>query len=316
MKLNLGLNPWNQVFDWPAYVEVADAAERLGYDHLWSWDHLVAAMGSDDLDVHEPYTLVTAWSQVTSKVRLGVLTTANTFRNPGLLAKMVTTLDHVSVGRAILGIGGAWLDREHQQFGIAFGSGFGERLQWLDESVSIMRRLLDGEIVSSADNGHYAMDGARLHPLPLQSRLPILIGGAGERRTLKTVAQYADMWNLGATSDLEVLRHKDSVLRKWCDEVGRDHSEIERSVFVRPVIRATEKEAMDFFRVQMDLNGLDDSVMDHPSVFIASVERMSELVAGWVELGFSTVIVESAAPFDLETAHIFANEIRPLIDRA
>ncbi len=316
MGIKLGLQLWNQVFDWPSAAAAARRVEDLGYDHLWSWEHVMAVMGDPNQDTFDAYTLLTAWSQITSRVKLGVLTGANTFRNPGLLAKMVTTLDHVSDGRAILGIGGGWHELEHQRFGFDFGSGFGDRLTWLDESAGALRGLLDGEAVTSPEGGHYRLDGAQLHPRPLQERLPILIGGAGEKKTLRTVARYADMWNMVATTDLDVMAHKDSVLRNHCEAVGRDHTEIERTAYLSPVIRDTEAEAMKFFRSQMESNRLDESVLDDGDIYVTTVERMTELMISWKTLGFNTFIIETAAPFDEETAERFATEIRPAVDRA
>lgn len=316
MGIKLGLQLWNQVFDWPSAAAAARRADDLGYDHLWSWEHVMAVMGDPHQDTFDAYTLLTAWSQITSRVKLGVLTGANTFRNPGLLAKMVTTLDHVSDGRAILGIGGGWHELEHQAFGFEFGSGFGDRLSWLDESAAALRGLLDGKAVTSPEGGHYRLDGAELHPRPVQQRLPILIGGAGEKKTLRTVARYADMWNMVATTDLDVMAHKDSVLRSHCEVVGRDHTEIERTAYLSPVIRDTEAEAMKFFRMQMKANRLDDSVLDDGDIYVTTVERMTELMISWKAIGFNTFIIETAAPFDEETAERFATEIRPVVDRA
>lgn len=316
MGIKLGLQLWNQVFDWPSAAAAARRADDLGYDHLWSWEHVLAVMGDPNQDTFDAYTLLAAWSQITKRVKLGVLVGANTFRNPGLLAKMVTTLDHVSDGRAILGIGGGWHELEHQAFGFEFGSGFGDRLTWLDESAGALRSLLDGEAVTSSDGGHYRFDGARLRPLPVQERLPILIGGSGEKKTLRTVARYADMWNMVATTNLDVMSHKDAVLRSHCEAVGRDHTEIERTAYLSPVIRDTEAEAMRFFRTQMEANHLDDSVLDDSDIYVTTVDRITELMISWKELGFNTFIIETAAPFDEETAIRFATEIRPAVDRA
>ena len=127
-------------------------------------------------------------------MQLGLLVGANTFRNPGLTAKLATTLDHLSDGRAILGLGGGWFEREHEAFGLDFGAGFGERLERLDEAVGLIRRLLDGERVTH-DGPTYQMRDALVAPRPVQRRLPILIGGSGPRKTLLTTARYADMWN-------------------------------------------------------------------------------------------------------------------------
>lgn len=314
MGIKLGLQLWNQVYSWPEARDAAIRAEVLGYDSLWTWEHAVACMGAPDQDTFDAYTLLTAWSQVTSTVRLGVLTGANTFWNPGLLAKKVTTLDHVSDGRAILGIGAGWFEPEHTAFGIEFGAGFGDRLGWLDESVAALRGLLDGQAVTSPEEGHYALCEARLLPMPVQDRVPILIGGGGEQKTLRTVARYADIWNWVATEDLDHMRQKHAVFVQRCEEAGRDYTEIERSAFLSPVIRDTEDEALRFFRTQMEANRLDDSVLDDAEIYVTTPERMTELMIAWKEIGVTNFIVEVAAPFDYETAERFANEIRPQVD--
>ena len=147
--VKLGVLLWNQQTTWDDYEAAARRVDELGYDHLWAWDHLYAIFGDPYQPFFEGWTTLAAWAKVTSRARLGLLVGANTFRNPGLVARMAMTLDHASAGRAILGIGGAWFELEHSAHGIEFGSGFGERLEWLDESVSAMRTLLDGGEASS-----------------------------------------------------------------------------------------------------------------------------------------------------------------------
>ena len=314
MEVKFGLQPWNQVYSWPEAREVALRAEALGYDQLWTWEHALACMGAPDQDTFDAYTLLTAWSQVTSNIELGVLTGANTFWNPGLLAKKVTTLDHVSGGRALLGIGAGWFQPEHTALGIEFGSGFGDRLAWLDESAGLLRALLDGGEVTSPEGGHYSMVSARLHPLPIRDRLPLLVGGGGERKTLRTVARYADIWNWVAHEDLDLMRHKHSVLTQHCEDVGRDRDEIEWSAFLSPVVRDTEAEALRFFRLQMEANRLDESVLDDADIYVTTPERMTELMIAWKRIGVTSFIVEVAAPFDEETAERFATQIRPAVE--
>lgn len=316
MDVKFGLQLWNQVFSWDEARDAAVRAEELGYDSVWTWEHALACMGDPDQDTFDAYTLLAAWSQVTTRPALGVLTGANTFWNPGLLARKVTTLDHVSGGRAILGLGAGWFEPEHSAFGIEFGRGWGDRLGWLDESARCIRALLDGERVTSAPDDHYDFDGARLHPRPVQDRLPILIGGAGERKTLRTVARYADVWNMVGHEDLDWMRHKHTVFEQRCDEIGRDPAEIERSVFISPVVRDTEEEAMRFFRSQMRANRLEEAVLDDADIYVTTPERITELMIAWRELGVSTFIIEIAAPFDDETAERFARDIRPIVEAA
>ena len=240
-EVKLGVLLWSQATDWPSFERAAQRVDELGYDSLWTWDHVYAIFGDPYQPIFEGWMSLAAWAKVTSRVQLGLLVGANTFRNPGLVAKMAATLDHLSDGRAALGIGGAWFELEHTAHGIEFGTGFGQRLTWLDESVAAMRALLDGEEVTSAAGGTYRFDGLRHQPGPIQHRLPIMIGGSGERKTLRTVAKYADAWN--AMGSIEKLRHKDGVLRAHCDAVGRDSGEIERTVGCKPIIRDSEADA-------------------------------------------------------------------------
>jgi alkanesulfonate monooxygenase SsuD/methylene tetrahydromethanopterin reductase-like flavin-dependent oxidoreductase (luciferase family) len=153
--LTLGINLWSQATGWQAFIDTARRVDRLGYASLWCWDHLEAIFGDPHQAIFEGWTTLGAWAASTERVRIGLLVGANTFRNPGLVAKSAATLDHVSGGRAILGLGGAWFAHEHEAHGIDFGAGPGDRLDWLDEAVAACRALLDGQAVTSPDGGRY-----------------------------------------------------------------------------------------------------------------------------------------------------------------
>src|SRR5918995_5045136 len=170
--VRLGVLLWSQATDWPSFERAAIRVDELGYESLWTWDHLYAIFGDPFQPIFEGYTTLAAWSKVTTNVKLGLLVGANTFRNPGVVAKMLTTIDHASDGRAIAGLGGAWMEPEHRATGIDFGSGFGERLDWLEESTAAVRHLFAGERVSSEPGGRYAFDDLALLPPPIQARLP------------------------------------------------------------------------------------------------------------------------------------------------
>ncbi len=161
--VKFGLLAWNQYTDWPALRATAMRADELGYDDIWTWDHLYPIVGDWQGPMLEPYLVLGGWAEVTSRARLGLMVGANTFRNPALVAKMITTLDHLSGGRAMLGIGGAWFEREHVAFGFEFGSSPGERLRWLEEAVRIMRGMLHGEQPSG--DRYYATTEVRNDPL-------------------------------------------------------------------------------------------------------------------------------------------------------
>jgi len=311
--LKLGILLWSQGATWPEMLEAARRVERLGYDTLWTWDHVYAIFGDPYQGIFEGYACLAAWAMATERTRLGLLVGANTFRNPGLVAKTVTTIDHVSNGRAIAGLGGAWFDLEHQAHGIDFGSGFGQRLDWLDESVAAVRRLLDGETVTSEPGGRYAFDGAVHHPVPIQRHLPIMIGGGGEKKTLRTVAKHADMWNVAGT--VEEMTRKVEVLRGHCEAVGRDPSEIEFTLDIKATIRDSEAEADRAWRAAMERNltPLAD-VADDDSFWNGTPEQLAERLAPYVELGFRTVLSEQPAPYDTETFERLIGQVKPLVD--
>jgi alkanesulfonate monooxygenase SsuD/methylene tetrahydromethanopterin reductase-like flavin-dependent oxidoreductase (luciferase family) len=250
----------------------------------------------------------------TERTRLGLMVGANTFRNPGIVAKTVATLDHVSDGRAILGLGGAWFELEHQAHGIDFGSGFGQRLDWLDESVAACRGLLGGETVTSQPGGAYRFDELRHQPLPIQGRLPIMIGGSGEKKTLRTVARHADMWN--AMGPVEKMAHKVDVLRDHCDVVGRDITEIEFTLGVKATIRDSAAEADRVWRAAMEHNRTPlERVQKDDTFWNGTPEEIAERLAPYVELGFGTIISEVPAPYDVETLERLIGQVKPLVDR-
>ncbi len=315
MGTRLGVLLWSQATDWPAFVGAAQRVDELGYDHLWTWDHLYAIFGDPYQPIFEGWTTLAAWAAMTRRTRVGLLVGANTFRNPGLVAKLATTLDHISEGRAILGIGGAWFGTEHTATGIDFGSGFGQRLDRLDEAVGALRTLLDGGAVTSAPEAHYAFDDFRLLPPPRQAHMPIMIGGSGERKTLRTVARYADMWN--AMGSVEKLQHKGSVLRVHCESVGRDPSEIEWTVGCKPVIRDTEAEARRVWEAQMAHNRTPMSdVEDDDTFWVGTPEQVAGAMIARRALGYGTFIGEFAAPYDDETLERWIGEVKPMVDEA
>ena len=313
MTTKLGVALWAQATDWPAFEAAAVRIDQLGYDSVWTWDHLYAIFGDPYQPIFEGYTTLAAWSKVTARTRLGLLVGANTFRNPGVVAKMLTTIDHASGGRAIAGLGGAWNDLEHHANGIDFGSGFGQRLDWLDEAAGTLRALLAGERVTSAPGGRYQFDDLVLLPPPVQKRLPIMIGGSGEKKTLRTVAKYADQWN--AMGSTEMLAHKVEVLQGHCDAVGRDITEIELTAGCKPIIRSSLEDAKRLWEAQMANNRTPMAdVIDDNTFWVGPPDLIAERMAERKALGFHTFIGELAAPFDDETLDRWMNEVLPMVD--
>ena len=211
-------------------VDLATAAERAGFDMVTVMDHFyqIPGLGPETAPMLEAYTTLGALAARTSRVRLGTLVTGVTYRNPALLAKTVTTLDVVSGGRAILGIGAAWNESEHRGYGFAFPP-IAERMDRLDEALAICRAMFRHER-ATFEGRFYRVEDALDEPRPVQpGGPPILVGGGGERRTLRLVARYADMshwFPLG----LDVLRHKSELLDRYCEEEGRDPSAIVRTI--------------------------------------------------------------------------------------
>jgi len=311
-QVKMGAVLWSQATDWAGFLEAAQRADQLGYDAIWTWDHLYAIFGDPDQPIVEGYTALAGLAMGTEHADLGLLVGANTFRNPGVVAKSVVTIDHMSGGRAILGLGGAWFGLEHTAFGIDFGSGFGERLDWMDEATAAIRSLLDGDTVSSVPDGRYLFSNLRLNPGPAQRHLPIMIGGSGERKTLRTVARYADQWN--AFGSPETLAHKDEVLRRHCEEVGRNHEEIERTVGAKIVIRDTESAAKAVLEELMEQNRTPmANIADDDTFWVGTAGEITERLLAYREVGFHTVMVEMPAPYDRETMESLIEVVKPAV---
>lgn len=214
--------PDDQLFD--KVVELATTAEDAGFESVWVMDHFyqLPPLGGPDQPMLEAYTLLGALGARTTRVKLGTLVTGVTYRNPAMLAKIITTLDVITKGRAILGIGAAWYDVEHEGLGFEFPS-VKERMDRLEDAVQICRAMFreDG---ASFEGKHYAIKGARNLPRPVQDGGPEIMIGGGEKRTLKLVAQYADMCNV--VGDVDGIRHKIDVIQRHCKDVGRVPTEV------------------------------------------------------------------------------------------
>lgn len=300
--MRLGAAFWVNRTSWPSLRGACLAAERAGWDSLWIDDHLLADEGDWTDAKLEGWATVAALASVTHRARLGLLVAANTFRAPGLTAKLATTADHLTAGRFVLGIGGGWFEREHDAFGIDFGSGFGERLDRLDEAVELIRRLLDGERIDH-DGRFYAMHDALCEPRPVQPRLPILIGGSGPTKTLRTTARYADLWN--GYGPPERIAATSEVLRERCGEAGRPFEAIERTVTVDAVIRDTPAAARAAWSEIAARHGIEHQRASDGSARDLDVggpiADVADFLEGYARLGIGEVMFTFRDPFDLET---------------
>jgi F420-dependent oxidoreductase-like protein len=257
----------------PRVLEIADCAERSGFTAVSVMDHFhqIPPQGPSEEPMLEGYTALSGIASRTSRVRLLTMVTGVTYRNPALLAKEVTTLDVISGGRAILGIGAAWNEEEHRAYGFEFPP-IGRRLDRLEEAVQICRSMFDNER-STFEGRYYRTEGAINVPQPIQEHLPIMIGGGGERRTLRLVARYADMCNI-LGGDVETIRHKVDVLRQHCEAEGRDIDTILKTAHIGIMV-IDEDEAGVTRR-------LEDLAASSPPLFagLSAAELRQRLVTG------------------------------------
>jgi F420-dependent oxidoreductase-like protein len=279
----------DQIFD--KVVAQARAAEAAGYDRVFVMDHFyqLPGIGAPDEPMFECYSMLAALAQHTSKVRLSALVTGNTYRNPALLAKTITTLDHVSHGRATLGIGCGWFEAEHTALGFEFGT-FGERFEKLEEALRIIVPMLRGER-PTLHGKYYTANAAVNSPAPV-SRIPIMIGGQGEKKTLRMVAQYADESNLtGAVADIP---RKLEALAGHCERLGRDRSEITVTKLLMVVVAPTLEEAESDLAAMAKVKGWNDKVMGlvRKALIFGDADTVGERIAEAVAMGIDGITVD------------------------
>jgi alkanesulfonate monooxygenase SsuD/methylene tetrahydromethanopterin reductase-like flavin-dependent oxidoreductase (luciferase family) len=306
--LKLGADVWNQYTDWPAFKAGHRRAEELGYDSLWTMDHIYPPFEPSDGAIFEAFTAMAAVAEVTTRPTISVMVASNTYRNPALLTKIVTTIDHISDGRAILAVGAGWSEHEHLGFGFEFGASPGERLRWLREALPVMRGMLDGTR-PSASGPRYTIKDAHNVPAPLQPRMPILIGGSGPKVTLRLVAEFADICNIGGSPSK--VAERDRILVDHCAAVGRDETTIERSIDVGvPTIRDSRTQA---FR---DRDALFAAQRSEPwrNQPTGTPEDVFEWLARYVELGYHHLVFYWPAPYDEESMVRVATEVRPRLE--
>lgn len=249
LHYRVGVQLQPQHTTWPAYRTAFQELDRLGVNTIWNWDHFFPLSGEPDGAHFEGWTLLSAMGALTTRAEVGCLVTCTSYRNPALLAAMAKTVDHISGGRLILGLGAGWFERDYTEYGYDFGTA-AERLRAMGAALPMIRDRWERDA-----------------PPPLRS-IPVLIGGGGEKVTLKLTAQYADLWNGLGTPD--VYARKNAVLTEWCRTVGRDPEAIERTVWLHA-----------------------HSLMADPS-----------LCDAYREAGASHIIIGMEDPFPMEAVHM------------
>jgi F420-dependent oxidoreductase-like protein len=267
--------------------------EELGFGWISVWDHFYAATLSDDPTNHEAVATHAALACDTSRVRCGSLVYCVGYRHPAVLANALCTIDHLSGGRADLGLGAGWSEVEYAAYGMPFPSAK-VRLDLLEEAIQCIRGLLRDE-TTTFHGEHFRLDDARCEPKPVQAELPIWIGGGGEKRTLRIAARWADGWN-AAFVDPPTFAHKRQVLHEHCSDVGRDPSELRTSVNVG---LAWSEESL-----RQQFGGLADYV--RPGVLGGSDGEVVDRIGEYVEAGVGQVNLALRAPFDVDALERFA----------
>lgn len=235
-KIRVGVQIRPQHTTYASYAEAVKRCDELGVDTIWNWDHFYPLFGDPQGNHFEGWTLLTAMAVLTKHAEIGCLVTCNSYRNPALLANMAKTLDHISGGRLILGLGAGWFERDYNEYGYEFGTA-PSRLKALRDAIPIIKQRWEVEV-----------------PPPLRNPIPLMIGGSGEKVTLKITAQYADLWN--GFGPHESFKHKNAILDNWCKEVGRDPAAIERTVLISqneiPLLEDFVAAGADHFIIGLD----------------------------------------------------------------
>jgi probable F420-dependent oxidoreductase len=222
--LRVGVQLHPQHTSYSSFADAVRRVEDLGVDTIWNWDHFFPLSGNPQGNHFEGWTLLSAMATLTQRAEIGCLVTCNTYRNAALLSNMAKTVDHISNGRLILGIGAGWFERDYREFGYDFGTA-GSRLANLERSLEIIRHRWEVDV-----------------PSPLSNPIPILIGGGGEKKTLRIAARYANITH--TFGDPETFAHKMRVLDNWCAEINRDPREIERSCATQKFATAAQRDAL------------------------------------------------------------------------
>jgi alkanesulfonate monooxygenase SsuD/methylene tetrahydromethanopterin reductase-like flavin-dependent oxidoreductase (luciferase family) len=319
VKLRIGFGVWTQFTDWDASIGIARDLEALGFDALWSCDHFLPYVPSVDEHeatvpgpIFEGWIVLAGWAAATSRIRLGCLVSGVGYRNPSLTVKMATSLDHMSGGRVTLGIGAGWFRAEHERFGYDLLEP-ADRFDRFEDAAAISRGLLDGGTRPFTHEGRfYAVRDAVNDPPPVQARLPLMIAGAGERRTIPIVARYADLWNLNG--DPATLARKGALLDAACRAIGRDPREVRRTAQRGPaMIRSTRDEAVAALAEVYLHNGMPWSAALAKAVGSPNVGTVEDVVAGLaavVRAGYEEVTIELPLPADPATLEALAGPVR------
>lgn len=298
---------WPQNTTWDAIRDATQVAERVGFEMVTIWDHFYALSGEEERPNLEAHSTIAALAAVTTRIRIAPLVQSVTYRHPAIIANIAATQDQISHGRAVCGIGAGWNQTEHRAFDIALGTP-GERSRRLAEAAKVIRALLDGKRVTY-DGKFFHLKDAVLNTKPVQKRLPILIGGGGEQKTLRTAGRYADMWH--AFGNAEVMKRKVEILRAHTVEAGRDANAVEPWGGQWVCVRDDPEEARQVL----------DAIRTHhpgwagPNALVGNADQVAAKMKELWDVGVRGFIIGFGHPFDVETIERVAKDVRPRLQQ-
>jgi F420-dependent oxidoreductase-like protein len=309
--IRFGLQTGQQNVEWETLVSLWRDADSWGYDSLWNFDHFYPLFSDPAGPCLEGWTTLAALSQVAKRATVGALVNGNTYRHPSLTAKMTATMDHVSGGRFVLGIGAGWFELEHATLGFDFKDVRG-RLEALDEALEIIRGLLTQE-KTTVEGKHYRVKDALGSPKPLQTPYPpIMIGGSGEKVLLRIVAKHADVWN--SFGDPARMKHLIEVIDRHGETVGRDTSRIEKTVAMLFGYGASAEREQRVLETAVGMVGgtIEEA---RARVMVGSKDECLERIAGFEKVGVTHFIFMIMPPYDREALRAFVEEVVPAAKR-
>ena len=303
---------------WDRWKRLAHAAEDLGFDSLWRSDHFFSLAGPRDRQALETWISLVVAAQETKRVRFGPLVCSMTFRQPALLARMAAQIDVLSNGRLEVGVGAGWNAPEHDAFGLPFPS-TGTRMDMLEEGVQVMQALW-GKGPATVTGRHYTLKEATCYPKPVQTPLPLIIGGTGEKRTLRIAAKYAQHWN-AVSVGVDAYPAKRAALERHCAELGRDPNEIHRSMMAGFIIGATEAEVAKhyeqvaealFTHRKMDQDAIQ-ARLANSGWAVGTTSQVVEQLGALEEVGVQEFMFQHHAQENFGVLELIAKEVIPQV---
>lgn len=308
-QIRFGIHSGPQNTSYEDYRNLWKTAEDLGYDWASVFDHFLPIQSDPEGPCFEGLTLLSAMAAQTSRIRCGIIVVGNTYRNPALLANMATTIDHVSSGRLELGIGAAWYEMEHDQYGIPFHS-VGRRIRMMGETAKILRSLWT-EQRTTFEGRYYTIRDALSEPKPVQKpHIPLWIGGMGEQLTLRMVAESADGWNTFYMPE-EGYRHKLDVLARHCAEVGRDPGDIRKALVVQAVVGEDDADVAARAERLGPRFGVTDVESLRQRALVGTPEQCVEQLVPYTKLGVGDFLIGARPPADTRTLELIARQVAP-----